>query len=318
MLELSNIKLIKLLVGKWKHLFIIGVVAIGVGAFISSPLIMKPKFKSEATVYPSNLGPYSMESPTEQLMQLFSSRELKARVLRDQRLWETFKLDTLDPQFDFFYAQMFDEHVKFNQTRFESVNIEVFDKDPVKAQAINRSVLKNIDAMVRKLHDEKTREFLKMFEVQLANRKRFIDSLDKVLMELRTKYGIMDYRQQVKEASRSYYKALASGRSPQQLADLKAEMKLLEEKGGQFRVLDEMMGSEIQQYQGTKNEYDNRIRDLNKKFSYTTVVAQPNLPVKKSWPVRWLVVLMTTLAAVFIGALYFIVLDKIRKINNPG
>lgn len=316
MLELANMKIIRLLVGRWKHLLIIGVIAIGVGAVISAPWIMKPKYKSESIVYPSNLGAYSLESPTEQLMQLFQSRELKMRVLEDQRLWETYKLDRKDPQFEFFYAQIFDEHVKFNQTRFESIIIEVLDHDPVKAQQVNKSILRNVDEMVKRMHDEKTREFLKMFELQMDQKKRSVDSIDKVLKDLRMQYGIMDYRQQVKEASRSYYKALASGKSPEQLSRLREEIRNLEEKGGQFRVLDEVLGAEIQQYQATKNEYDIKLRDLNKKFSYTTVVADANLPVKKAWPIRWLIVLAVTFSAVFMGCLFFIISDRIKKINN--
>ncbi|MBC7861893.1 MAG: hypothetical protein IAF38_02905 [Bacteroidia bacterium] len=317
MLTLGNLKIIKLLGSRWKHLIVIGVLAIIAGVIISSPLFMKPKYKSESVVYPSNLGPYSMESPTEQLMQLFQSRELKMRILAEQKLWQNYNLDTADAMFDFNFNAIFDEHVKFNQTKYESVIIEVFDHDPRKAQAINASILKNVDAMVRKMHDEKTREFLNMFSRQMAQKRKNIDSVDKVMNNLRSQYGIMDYRVQVKEASKSYYKAIASGKSPAQLAALKAEMEKLEEKGGQFRVLDEMMHEEIMQYEGSKVEYDNKVRDLSKTFSYTTVVAKPNLPVKKAWPVRWLIVLTVTLSSLFLGCLFFIILDRIKKISVP-
>ena len=203
----GNITIVRVLKGKWKHVAIIAIIALLVSVIISMPFIMEPRYKSEAVVYPSNLAPFSLESPTEQLMQLLQSRTLKAKVLQDQQLWKNYKLDTLDPKFDFNFNQVFDENVRFNQTRFESVNIEVFDKDPLKAQQINVSILKCVNELVKKIHDEKTGEFIEMYGLQLSNKRKSIDSVDRAMQELRNKFGILDYEIQAKEASKNYYQA---------------------------------------------------------------------------------------------------------------
>lgn len=310
-MAIGNIQIIKLLTGKWKHIAIIAAAAAVIGVVISMPVFMKPKYKSESVVYPSNLGPYSLESPTEQLMQLLQSRKLKMKLLRQFNLAKNYNLDITDPQFEFSYIQLFDEHVKINQTKFESVIIEVFDHDPAKAQQINKGILTAANEMVKEMHDEKTKEFMQMFGSQMTRKKRNIDSMNTALTELRTKYGLLDYHIQAKEASRNYYKALANGRSPEAL---EKEIKNLREKGGQYRILDVMLHEELMEYEKIKKEYDDKIRDLGKKFSYTTIVAEPNKPVKKAWPVRWLIVCAAVFSSVFLACLYYIIADRIRRI----
>ncbi|NLA24746.1 MAG: hypothetical protein GX879_07245, partial [Bacteroidales bacterium] len=66
---------------KWKwHLLIIALVAAALGALISSPIIIKPKFKSFAVVYPANVYPFSEESETEQMLEVIQSLDIRYRV----------------------------------------------------------------------------------------------------------------------------------------------------------------------------------------------------------------------------------------------
>ena len=316
MMAIGNIKIVRLLSGKWKHIAITAAISFIVSIVVTLPVFMKPKFKSESVVYPANLTPFSLESPTEQLMQLLQSRKLKLQVLRDQQLWKNYKLDTLDPMFEYYFIQIFDEHVKYSQTRYESVNIEVLDEDGNKARSINNSIINSVNQMVKKLHDDKTKEFSDMYEKQLTKKRKSIDSVDKILEEFRLKYGIMDYKIQVREASKNYYKGLANGKSPQNMSYLKDELELLKLNGGKFRILDEMIGNEIGEYEKIKKEYEDKIRDLNKKFSYTTVVADPNIPVKKAWPVRWLISLAFVFSSIFLASIYYIIVDRIKNPVN--
>ncbi|MFN6039252.1 MAG: hypothetical protein ACK452_12345 [Bacteroidota bacterium] len=312
----SNIKIIRLISDKWRNILIIATVSLIVGVVITLPVFMKPKYKSESTVYPANLTPFSLESPTEQLMQLLQSRKLKMMVMRDQQLWKNYKLDTTDALFEFYYLQIYEEHVKYSQTRFESINIEVLDEDGNKARSINSSIIKNINNIVKKMHDDKTAEFSEMYKKQLDKKRKNIDSVDRVMEEFRTKYGIMDYKIQVREASKNYYKALANGKSPGSMSHLNDELQILKQNGGKFKILDEMIVREVKEFEKIQKEYDDKIRDLNKKFSYTSVVAEPNIPVKKAWPVRWLICLATVLSSVFFAIMYYVVMDRIRQTSN--
>ena len=54
------------MINRWKiHLILITIISSAIGVFISSPIVMVPKYKSTAIVYPVNIYAYSKESRVE-------------------------------------------------------------------------------------------------------------------------------------------------------------------------------------------------------------------------------------------------------------
>jgi len=67
--------ILKLLFSKRKNIIIItlaGAVLAGIVSFT-----INPKYKSTALIYPTNIGKYSEESQTEQLMQFITATEVR-------------------------------------------------------------------------------------------------------------------------------------------------------------------------------------------------------------------------------------------------
>ncbi|MFM7079592.1 MAG: hypothetical protein ACKOYC_07345, partial [Bacteroidota bacterium] len=77
-----------------KQLSIVAGSTILLSIVFSSEFFIKPKFKSTAIVYPSNLIPYSTESPTEQMIQLFGSDEIRDEIIKDFDLFKHYEVDT--------------------------------------------------------------------------------------------------------------------------------------------------------------------------------------------------------------------------------
>jgi hypothetical protein len=50
-----------------------------------------------------------------------------------------------------------------------------------------------------------------------------------------------------------------------------------------------------------KSAYDDIVGDLNKELTYTNVVTKPFVADVKSYPIRWIIVLISTLASLFLG-----------------
>jgi hypothetical protein len=73
--------------------------SIATGAFISSPIVITPKYKSTAIVYPTNLFEYSKESTTEQMFQILLSNDIKFKMLNAFNLDKHYNLDRNEPQF---------------------------------------------------------------------------------------------------------------------------------------------------------------------------------------------------------------------------
>src|SRR6476620_4286090 len=90
----NSVELMRLL-NKWKkHLIIIGLISLVASIFFSSPIFIKPKYKSTAIVYPSNLVAYSTESPTEQMLQIAQSTDIRERLIQRFNLAKHYDIDT--------------------------------------------------------------------------------------------------------------------------------------------------------------------------------------------------------------------------------
>ena len=120
------------LVLKWKvHLFIIALIAGIASVVFSSSTFIKPKFKSSAIVYPVNLGEYSEESETEQMLELLNSGDIRDAII------DQFTLDVhykIDKEYKYYLTAIhgkYADNVSFRKTENEAVRIEVLDTDPV-------------------------------------------------------------------------------------------------------------------------------------------------------------------------------------------
>ncbi len=311
----SNYYFIKLII-KWKFYFIIvTVISIAAGIAFSSEFFIKPKYKSFALVYPSNIIPYSTESPSEQMLQLLESSDIRNAVIRKFKLAEHYHIDTAQKSGLSELIALYESNTEVRSTQLNSIEIKVLDTDPKIACDMVTEIINGMNLKARTLQREKTKEVLVLVNNQMIMKKQQIDSVKANLQELRVKYQLLDYEVQVKEVTKGYLKALSSGARKESLKDIDVMMRNLEEKGGEYderkQTFDVLLGS----YNAVKLEYDNLIRDINKELTYSCVVTKPFPAAEKSSPIRWLIVLISTVSA---DMFLFIILMmmRVRKKTN--
>ena len=167
----DNRNLLRLLI-KWKyHLATITILAGVLAVIFSSPWFITPKYKSNAVVYPSNITPYSEESETEQMLQFLQSRDIKDSVIRKFNLAEHYEIDST---YEFFYTTLlyeYSQHVSINKTPYESVEIEVLDKDPMIAMEMVNAIIDFYNKKVRRVHIDKWVEVVNLYNDQLIMKK---------------------------------------------------------------------------------------------------------------------------------------------------
>ena len=130
-----------------------------------------------------------------------------------------------------------------------------------------------------------------------------MDFLESELNVLRREFGILDYGSQVKNLSKEYYKLLArSNVDPNKIAKVKAELDNLKLKGVEYENLSARLWSVRDSYNGFKLKYEEHVKELNRKKEYAMKIVNPYKADKKTYPVRWLIVLVSV-AVVMSGAL---------------
>ncbi len=308
----TNHYLIELII-KWKkHFIIVTILSIAASAIFSSSFFIAPIYKSFAIVYPSNIIPYSNESPTEQLVQLLEATDIRESVIRKFNLAAHYNIDTTANLGVFNLIKKYQSNVEISQTQFNSIEIKVFDTDPQLACDMVNEIIKALNLKARSLQRAKTKEVLEIVNNQLLVKKLQMDSINSALQTMRVKYQILDYGIQVKEYSKSYLKALSSGGSKGSIKDIDNMMRNLEEKGGEFYQMKQTFDVVLNSYNTSKLEYDKVESDMNKLLTYTNIISKPIPTDKKSYPIRWLIVFISVIST----NLFLLLLIISRNLKN--
>ncbi len=301
---------------KWKkHLIVVGVLAIAFSAIFSSSTFIKPKYKSTARIYPSNnIYSFSDESQSEQLLEIINSQDIKLRTIDAFNLSEVYKISKQDPHYLTYMLGEFNENVKFKKTEYETIEIQVLDTDPQRACSMCDSIISFLDEKIRVLHSIKYKEVVKLAKEDMVKFDHEIDSITTQMNELREKYHILDYESQSKELTKGMVKVLSEQKKNTSGGkELGQWMKNLSEKGGDFIVLKQQLKNLFFQRDSVKQAYDWSLSNAKKKIVYGQRVQNPIASDKKAYPVRWLIVLVSTFAALFVAMLVILVLENKKK-----
>lgn len=300
----------------WKHkvpILVIEVIACAAAIVLSSPYFITPEFKSSAVVYPYNLNEYSKESASEQMLQFLASTDIKNDVIKEFNLIKHYKIDTTQKYWYTDLLEKYDRNVIVNSTEYEAVKIAVYDVDPELAYKMVQGILDALNKKVLTIQKEKSEETARMLKKQLDAKKRQVDSLAAISKQLSVQYGILDYGTQTREVERAYYQMLSASKTGKPLEEASNQIKNLEEKGQQFREVDAHLGSAIGEYDGILLKYEDVMKDVNKQLTYSNMVETPYPADKKSYPIRWLIVLVTAIGSFVFSAVVLGFMERVKE-----
>jgi len=308
--ELSFERFLTLIKAKYRVFIVVGGLAALIGVVLSHPLFMKPRYLSTATVYPVNLNSYSIETRTDQLLQLLRSNSIRDSLIKQFDLQTVYEADTAQKGGYFALYNEFLERVEIGKTQYESVMIEVVDEDPVRARDMVNAMLRQVNLLARRLQREKSHEVLRIAERALVHERYKLDSVEARLDTLRKTSGLLAYETQAKELTKGYVRMLSTGANQSQRDQVLSMIKDLESKGGEFRQLTELSNMFRNNYDRLLTQYETVVNDVTKELTYTNVIVYPEVSDKKVYPVRWLIVLLATVSALLLCFLVLVWQDK--------
>lgn len=311
----NNLSLMRIFL-KWKwQLLTIAVIAAIVGAIISSPFIITPKFKSNALVYPSNIAPYSDESESEQMLQWLQSKDVKDSVIKKFNLAKHYEIDS---SYKYFYSTMmylYNENVSISKTQWESIEIVVTDKDPVVAYEMVNAIMDFCNFKIRSIHKAKYNEVVVSLNDMLNEKKQQLDSVENALAVLRNDFGLFDYESQAREITRGFLKTYDGSSSSRPSQDVTLMKENFEKKAGELALLTQRRLDVMKIYYDFELKRDQAVYDTAKEFTYLNIITSPTIADKKAYPVRWLIVVYSVVAALFFS-LVVISIKENQKINS--
>ncbi len=282
----NSSNLLKTLV-KWKkHISIItflGIIIIG-----ASTYLIKPLYKSYAIVYPVNLGGFSGESFSEQMMQVFESVDITDKVIKKYNLVEHYKLDTASKELRSSVYKIFNGNVSFSKTEYESVEINVLDTDPETAKQIVNSIIKFYNEKVRDIHRLKNKEVMDLAKSEMLKWEIIKDSLNTKIQFYKTEYNIQNVGVQLENLTQGIYRASGNAKL---IEKAEKQINLLGKYGSEFMFFEGQYWKAYELFNANKLAYKEAEKEYNKKITYADIITSPYVADTKFSPNRALITL---------------------------
>lgn len=317
--QFYQINLLQLL-NKWKiHLLVVVLGASVLAVIFSGPAFITPKFKSDAVIYPSNISPYSDENETEQMLQILNSKDIRDSIIEKFNLPEHYEIDRNYKHYNAVMIWEFSQNVTISKTPNEAVSIEVMDKDPQVASDMVDAMIDFYNRKVRALHEEKFSEVVNMYDRGLRKKEAFLDSLNKRMTFLSTEYGLMDYQAQSEQVTKGYLKTIdGSGASHVNDREVNQLKENIENMGVEMLILQNLIVYQAAKYSDLKDEYEKAYMDFDRQFTYTNVLSKPFSADKKDYPIRWLILVVSALAAFFMAFVVILILESYQGMSRKS
>jgi uncharacterized protein involved in exopolysaccharide biosynthesis len=315
----------------WKPLLIIEILAFIFSAIFSMEYFITPKFKSTVILFPTSSNSISKalissnasqtadilefgeEEQVEQMIQILNSDEIQERIIKKYDLINHYNID-ITAEFKNTALQLeFADNISFSKTEYMSAEISVLDKDPKIAADIANEIAALVDTVKNRMQKERAMQGLKIVKEAYFGLNKEIKALEDSLKVLR-RLGIFDYESQSEVMNDAYAQAVASGNTNAEKM-LEAKLKVLADYGGAYVAIRDHLEHEKKQLSELKEKYLEAKIDAEQKLSYKFIVSKAFPAEKKTYPVRWLIVVISMLSTFLLAIVTIMAIENISKIN---
>lgn len=256
---------------------------------------------------------FGEDDQAETLLQILNSNKIRDRIVQKFDLMNHYGIDSSS---DLKYSKLFREYednITFRRTEFMAVQITVYDKDAQMAADIANTIAALLDSTKNNIirqRSVKGYEVVKAeYDLVRAEKEKIVDSLVTI-----GRLGVNDVEYQSQVLNQQFAISLMNGNRNAQVA-LQKKLDVLGQYGGIYMALKNALEFKTEQ-----------LILLELKLKQAKVDAEENLPQKfvvsdafkaerKSYPIRWLIILISTVSALFMAIIFIIVQEKISAYN---
>jgi hypothetical protein len=189
------------------------------------------------------------------------------------------------------------------------------DTDPKRAAAMCDSIISFLDAKILSMHRIKYVESATVTKKEMDLIIHQIDSVKTRMDFMRKEYKILDYELQSKELTEGMVDLMVKQKlNTAEGKKMEQWLNNLAENGGEFDLLSRQQLTMITQLEALKKIYDEAVSGSNKKIIYGQRIQSPIPADKKSYPLRSLIVFVSTFAALFAAILVILFLENKKNV----
>ncbi len=306
-----------------------------VGAFLSVgvSLLLKNYYKASAVLFPSSFvstvtgtirhinqetDPLLIgdEDDLERMMQLLKSDYITNRLIQKYDLINHYGIAPEDKHAITKVKEIYEDFVTIKKTPYLGVLVEVVDSDPLIATAMVNEMTNLLDTLVFEMRKDRATESYEiaknLYEIRYKELKQLEDSLD-----MYRQLGVLDYYIEVERYSEAYGKAIgANTLTARGQAVFDKKFDILKKYGKAYYSLTGKINNLTTHLQSIKMNMDALQQNILVHSSFKYVISQAQVPDKKAFPKRSIIVVFSTLGAFVFAIAMILLLDfyyEIRK-----
>ena len=318
---------------KWrKPLFFVLVATMVASWFFSLPIFITPKYQSTVILFPASsssvskallsekggvkddLATLGESEQAEQLLQILNSNKIRDRVIRKFNLMEHYGIDSNSRfRISKLYRE-YEKNISFRSTEYLAVEISVYDEDPQMAAIIANTIADLLDSTKNDMQRQRSVAGFRIVESEYLELEKEIQSIVDSLVTLGS-LGVNDVEYQSQVLNQQMAITIMNGNRAAQVA-LQKKLDILGKYGGVYMMLKNSLEFKTEQLTLLQAKYKEARVDAQSNLPQKFIVSDAYKAERKSYPIRWLIVVVSSLSALFLAIIFIMVMEKIRNYNS--
>lgn len=315
-----------------KPILIISAIAFIAGIIFSSPYFITPKFRSTVILFPTSTGSISKallsenqtaeqdvmqigeEEQAEQMLQILNSSRIRDKIIEKYDLMNHYEIGSTTKYRKTKLFKAYESNISFRRTEYMAVKISVLDVDAKLAANIANDIAELVDSTKNAMQKERAQKAFRIVETEFLQLTNEIQVMEDSLTALR-KLGVHDYESQAEMINQQYAIELAKGNNNGVKA-LEKKLAILATYGGPYVSIRDALEHEKKQLSQVKAKYEEAKIDAEEILPQKFIVDSAYEAEKKSYPVRWIIVIISTMSTFLMSILVLAVIDSVVRYNK--
>jgi len=306
-----------------KILIILGILAAVSSAIVS--LLIEEKFKSVVTIYPTmsssvvfsesitedqDVAKFGEEEQVEQMLQILESSSIRQKVVNKYQLMTHYEIDTTDELKNLDLSETYSDLISFSRNKNGAVLIEVLDKSPDTAMLIASYISELYDSTKNSIIHERAMYDFTIKKEKLEKLQNDMNMINDTMSKL-TSLGVV-----TQDAYEALTVAMMTAKDQETKELYQKKIDMTEKYGSvlkSFEVQVEFLSERLATY---SSAYELAETNAHHSISHRFKIEDATRPYKKSYPIRWLIVVVSVFSTVFLAIVLLLFYEKFKELKE--
>lgn len=284
-----------------------------------------PLFLSTAIIYPTATSTVSFdvqrnaksssmdfgeEEQAEQMLQILKSSKIRDLIISRFDLMKHYEIKDNDPYKKHKMGKAYNEHIKFERTKYGSIKIDVLDKEPEKAAEIANKIVDLYDSVKNEMIKERT---VPAFEINIRKRKMIEQSINDLSRKIDTlsDIGIVPY-----QARANLFEAYNNAKNAEDKKFFKVIIDNNLKHGAEYDGLAKLLEEKMAKLSDFEAIYEQAESDAYTDFNHKFVVEQAEVADRKEKPKKLIIMIVSTIATFVFTGFYFLIVERLKELRK--